>query len=46
MLTGNLVQIAEYGKRADGIVTSMLEHRVEAAASVASSISTAWSTKR
>jgi GAF domain-containing protein/nitrogen-specific signal transduction histidine kinase len=26
MLTGNLAKIAEHGKRADGIVTSMLEH--------------------
>jgi two-component system NtrC family sensor kinase len=26
MLTGNLEKIAEHGKRADGIVTSMLEH--------------------
>jgi two-component system, NtrC family, sensor kinase len=26
MLTGNLKKIAEHGKRADGIVTSMLEH--------------------
>ena len=26
MLTGNLDKIAEHGKRADGIVTSMLEH--------------------
>jgi len=26
MLTGNLTKIAEHGKRADGIVTSMLEH--------------------
>src|SRR4030095_13424365 len=26
MLTGNLQKIAEHGKRADGIVTSMLEH--------------------
>jgi hypothetical protein len=26
MLTGNLEKIVEHGKRADGIVTSMLEH--------------------
>ena len=26
MLTGNLEKIAEHGKRADGIVKSMLEH--------------------
>src|SRR5205807_8462118 len=26
MLTGNLAKIAEHGKRADGIVTSMLAH--------------------
>ena len=26
MLTGNLEKIAEHGKRADGIVTSMLAH--------------------
>jgi hypothetical protein len=26
MLTGNLEKIAEHGRRADGIVKSMLEH--------------------
>ena len=38
MLTGNLEKIAEHGRRADGIVKSMLEHsRGASAASAARS---------
>ena len=46
MLTGNLEKIAEHGRRADGIVKSMLEHSRGVSASAASSISIPSSTRR
>ena len=39
MLTGKLDKIAEHGRRADGIVKSMLDIRAAAAASAVASIS-------
>ena len=47
MLTGNLEKIAEHGKRADGIVTSMLAHsRGSSGDRRRASTSTRWSRRR
>ena len=46
MLTGNLDKIAEHGKRADGIVKSMLAHSRGGSGERQSVDSTRWSRRR